>query len=540
MPSPTASPSLFSTQTHISRKKRTLPFLRILSWSLIGMSCVVVFFANLRFHEQVLAVGLEDDFFYYAQAAKNLVFSGASSFDGVHLTNGYHPLWFLIIAGITKIFGIGSFLGAKTIYPFAISIEILQTLIVIGTAYLSFQIASKFCSENVSLCIQLLTAAATLMQIRTGMETGLAIMMVLALVIFRIRDEFQWNLANSLAYGVLGSLAILSRLDVALIVGPMVVYDIFTEIKSWRARLQVSLAIVCGLLPLFGYLFSNLFLFHTLMPISGAAKQLRTHHLPALHALQTFLGFFFAKNSSLLILQVGLTIIAFFYFRTFSRRETKYRAIFLTMLWFPIVHLLVITSASDWELFLWYIYPWIISFVAAGIIVFGGNKVTALESGLKRYETISVYCCAGFLVLYALMVGVYSNPSHNLPYQAALKIKEFEKKHPGIYGMGDRAGVVGYFGSQPVIQLEGLMMDKNYLENIREKKDLMDVLRKYHVRYYVSTRAEQDKSGCWNVKEPWQAGPDSPAMRARICRTPLAILNHKQWTNQIFEIGGEE
>jgi hypothetical protein len=74
---------------------------------LIGIVCVAVFYTNLRFHEQVLSIGFEDDFFYYAEAAKNLVLSGASTFDGVHLTNGYHPLWFLVIVAITKIFGIG-------------------------------------------------------------------------------------------------------------------------------------------------------------------------------------------------------------------------------------------------------------------------------------------------------------------------------------------------------------------------------------------------------------------------------------------------
>lgn len=523
---------------YIHALKRSLWRLRTLSWFLIGIVCVVVFYANLRFHEEALAIGFEDDFFYYAQAAKNLVLSGVSTFDGVHLTNGYHPLWFLIIVAITKIFGIGGFLGAKTVYPFAIAIETLQTLMVIGAAYLSFEIASKFCSENISRCIQLLTASTTLMQMRTGMETGLAIMMVLALVAFRIRDRFCWNISNSLLYGALASIAILSRLDVALFVAPMVVYDVFREVKDWNARLKIGLAVAFGLLPLFGYFLDNLVIFHTLMPISGAAKQLRTHHLPSLYALQTFLGFLFAKNSPLLVFQVGLTVLALLQFRTSSLRTNKYRVIFLAMLLFPIVHLLAVTSASNWELFLWYIYPWTISFVAAGTILFSGPKKITSESSLTRYETIAVYCCAGFLVFYGLLVEAHSSPSHNLPYQAALEIKEFEKRHPGIYGMGDRAGMVGFFGSQPVVQLEGLMMDKDYLENIREEKELLEVLRKYHVRYYVSTRAEQDKNGCWHVKEPWQAGPDSPAMRARICETPLAILKHQQWTNDIFEIEG--
>jgi hypothetical protein len=374
------------------------------------------------------------------------------------------------------------------------------------------------------------------MQVRTGMETGLAIAMILAFVAFRIREEFRWNVVNSFFYGFLGSIAILSRLDVALLIGPIVLYGLLTEVRDWPARSRAGLAIVLGLMPLVSYFLANVVIFHTLMPISGAAKQLRAHHLPSLYALHTFLEFLFAKNSPLLILQVGLTVLALLRFKASVLRRTRYPALFLGMLLFPFAHLLVITSASDWQLFLWYIYPWTVSFVAAGILLFAKSEDVAPTANLRRYEPLAIYCCGGFLICYGAMVTINSSPCHNLPYQAALEIRAFELQHPGIYGMGDRAGAVGYFGPQPVVQLEGLMMDREYLENIWERKELMGVLRKYHVRYYVSTRAEQDKNGCWHVKEPWQAGPDSPSMTAIICKTPSATFKHQQWINQVWEI----
>src|SRR5262245_43592728 len=36
-----------------------------------------------------------DDAFYYFNTARNFSHTGFSSFDGIHFTNGYHPLWFL-------------------------------------------------------------------------------------------------------------------------------------------------------------------------------------------------------------------------------------------------------------------------------------------------------------------------------------------------------------------------------------------------------------------------------------------------------------
>ena len=43
----------------------------------------------------------EDDAYFYFQIARNILVHGASSFDGLTLTNGYHPLWMgvLVVAG---------------------------------------------------------------------------------------------------------------------------------------------------------------------------------------------------------------------------------------------------------------------------------------------------------------------------------------------------------------------------------------------------------------------------------------------------------
>lgn len=512
------------------------PLLAI-SWVLIVLSCIAVFYANLRFHERVLGVGFEDDFFYYAQAARNLAFSGHATFDGVHLTNGYHPLWFLIIVVVTKFFAIGGLFHIKTIYPFAVAVESIQSLIVIGAAYLAYAVCSKFCTQRVSVCIQLLLASWTLIQIRSGMETGLAILMILALIAFRTRRYFTWNVNNSLIYGQIAAIAVLSRLDVVLVVAPVVVFDLLTSTVDIKTKYKATIALAIGLAPLFFYFFSNLVLFNTIMPISGTAKQLRTHHLPSVYALKTYLSYVADKKTPLLAPCVIITVLALARFNKFAQQEKLYRSIFLGFLLFPFVHLVVITSASDWEIFPWYLYPWAVAMLAAAVVIFSSTKFTVPPvNPVPTYSNYPVYACAIFLSTYALFVALNSNPSHNLPYQAALDIGRFESNHPGIYAMGDRAGTVGYFGSQSVVQLEGLMMDKDYLENIREKKDLLEVLHKYGVKYYVATEPQIDPNGCFLVKEPFQAGPDSPAMRARICQKPVAEFKHQQWTNDVFEL----
>lgn len=47
--------------------------------------------------DELLITIVPDDAFYYFQTGKHILQSGFSSFDGINYTNGYHPLWMLLI-----------------------------------------------------------------------------------------------------------------------------------------------------------------------------------------------------------------------------------------------------------------------------------------------------------------------------------------------------------------------------------------------------------------------------------------------------------
>jgi hypothetical protein len=53
----------------------------------------------------LLAHGIPDDAFYYLKIAQNFARGAGSSFDGINPTNGYHPLWFLTLAGLYRLLG---------------------------------------------------------------------------------------------------------------------------------------------------------------------------------------------------------------------------------------------------------------------------------------------------------------------------------------------------------------------------------------------------------------------------------------------------
>jgi len=486
----------------------------------------------LRYGKSVLGAGLEDDFFYYAGVARHFAVNGASTFDGVHLTNGYHPLWMLVVASLTKVFGVGGMLKAVSDVPFAASLETLQCIMLAAIAWFVVKAARVFCGPFVSIAIQLLVSSFTIMMVRSGMEVGLTLTLAFGLLYWRVRTDFRWSSVSSLLYGFIGALLILSRLDTALLVLLLFIFDVLPAKKEGSFARSISFCL--GLAPVFFYFFVNETVFHTLMPVSGTAKQLRLHHTLTHVALLSFLNYFRRLVSPLTGPAVFVTIYGLLSLPWQRNRAiSDKRGFLVALLLFAPIQLLTIATLSDWPIWLWYLYPWVISGLVGAMIVFAGRGE---HSGHSRIGLLYVGAAAMLLIVECVGVARASNPAKNNLYLASEDIRDFAKQHPGTYAMGDRGGTVGYLISQPVIQLEGLTMDKDYLAHIRARESVNDVLKDYGVRYYIATNDVPRPPDCYLVKEPSQAGPDSIVMLGTICGQPVATYVHGKFTTHIFDM----
>jgi hypothetical protein len=118
---------------------------------------------------------------------------------------------------------------------------------------------------------------------------------------------------------------------------------------------------------------------------------------------------------------------------------------------------------------------------------------------------------------------------------AARNVQQFAATHPGIYAMGDRSGQVAYLLPDPMIQLEGLMMDRSYLDYLRHQTPLKSVLAAYHARYYIAT--EYGITPCFKAVEPFQAGVHSDHLRDQFCNPPVAVFPEGKLQTVIFDLG---
>ena len=448
----------------------------------------------------------EDDFFYYALVAKHLVQQHLSTFDGTHLTNGYHPLWFLVVALCFALLpGIGFFLGVQAVAFAAILFlyfGTLRCLRFLGTP------------DALQRPAALLLSLHSLLLFRYGMEVTLAIPLAVWTLTLALAPGFRWTTRQTLLYGLCASLTVLARLDAILLIALLFGGQLLTMAAPLSVRMRRALIFAAGWVPLLAYLGINHHFFNSWLPVSGSAKQLKPLWPPDSIPFQSLFVPFDRMKAAFVYPAVLLSLAGASEFYLRRRHRTPERNALLAALFlFPVLHIATLCFLSDWTVWPWYYYSLCFPVLAAAAVLLEPAHST------RRIASLQLACTL-LSAAFAFYIGVYAafkHPTRPLLFFAA----DFERLHPGTYAMGDGSGTPSYFGGRPVVQLEGLVMDAAYIHLLRQHPPLRDVLDRYHVDYYITFGAIRTQT-CRNLAEPAQAGPHSPRLYGRVCAPPLA------------------
>ena len=358
------------------------------------------------------------------------------------------------------------------------------------------------------------------------MEVILTIPLVLLfLLLCKNADPARHGLKHAFAFGLLISAMVLSRIDSILLAALVGVAFVLHP----RLRPQITrghlIGIALGLLPLFAYFFLNHFFFDTWLPVSGMAKQLKPGHLPSYrpwHSL--YLG-----PIRHFITFIPLVLAALLLPRLYPRLSANEQVLYPVVLCWPFLYILMLSLVSDWMLWPWYFYPFRPALCVAFILLLRWEPVWRS----LRYAVVPLV-----LVLFALArlyTARWTEGDMPAMVEVGHDMQQFASTHPGVYAMGDRAGIVGYLTPQPLVQTEGLMMDRPFLEAMRHAVPLREALAPYNVRFYVATDYPP-YAPCYHAAEPFQAGPSSPHLTAEFCSPPLAVFDQGDMRTAVYDL----
>jgi hypothetical protein len=397
---------------------------------------------------QMAFLGMEDDAFFYCRIAANFVSECYLSFDGLTATNGFHPLWMILLVPLRLVAGGGT--------GFMVAAVTLSAVLMGVCGYLFLARSSRY-----SLPVVLLTYLFLLRYIRDFslmcMETS--VLLPLAFLLLLRSDSVNVDSRRNLwANGVLAALIFLSRLDSVLLLVPLVIILLIKTGRKGAAPLLIP-----GIAAGAAYLTVNLGSMGTPFSVSGMMKA------SGFGWNSLFAGQLFAMSDPLGIrspwgLYLFLLVLAFFVVFMKEKPRSAYASA-ICLIGFTFVQLFM----SQWRLWYWYAYPAVL-FLAFGVPPLLQMVYRKMKVSSRAERTVSALLLSAVVVLSVYWgINYGRTPEDDFRYRNMLIAMELNELLPdsAIVAVGDRAGSFAYFFHGHVIQAEGLAGDVQLVRAIQ-------------------------------------------------------------------------
>jgi 4-amino-4-deoxy-L-arabinose transferase-like glycosyltransferase len=462
-----------------------------------------------------------DDAYYYFQIARNWVGGAGVSFDGETVTNGFHPLWLLLLTPV-----LAAVDDATGTLHWGLS---LSAVLATGSVALVYAALREL---SVRPAAALLAAAVyavhptVVVESVNGMETGVAVFCTACVVwgFLRLAREPQPALGAYAALGVAAGFMMLARTDSLFVLPPVALFFFLRErgARRWQSAFALGLAAGAVLLP---WIVWNLASFGTLVQISSVAiagmhqdvwlAEHGTDLGPRLaRAWDMTRGAFGAqlvhlyalpRGSSRLFLVAGLALLAAFAFASpaDARRRASRQLGLLLVPGSGIVLGLVVHAAVRWWLREWYFAPTgLLLALLLGVVFDWVGAALAAARGPRAASVAYAACALALLVLLGPPLRErWTGPSPHRVNQleAARWIDAYTPPDARVGSFN--AGIVGYFSNRHVTNLDGVVNADAY--RARRQKALPAYMREQKLDYLVDLNPALLNLACWSGPDAW-------------------------------------
>jgi hypothetical protein len=435
---------------------------------------------------EVLVGRFEDDAFYYFQVARNLARGAGPTFDGIHATNGFHPLWMALLVVVFR------FVPGE-VAPLRCAAACEVVLVAAALVGVHREMRRRVPGPSAFIAAALpLAMPASPRALAGGMESALDLFILVALwrrwsaldavAAVRVRD--------GLSLGALAALACLARLEnTALVVAGAVVL-------LRRHGLRCALAFLCvPSLVILGLASYSAVRFGMALPVSGVIK----HHLADRFGVVDSVWLSVREGSpECVAIAAGALAVGL------PTRPRMLAAIRATGIGPPLVaavvlatlDLAVIGGAQKWSR--------VALYVAVGV---AGSVVADRFGRARAFAGLVALVAAARLVP---SIADWMHPERSYAAQRLRAGRWLATSLPlGARAGSWNAGMVGYFSARAVVNLDGLVNDRTFYERVVRDHHLAQYLDDERIEWLV------DQQDCGKSPAGYLARGDAQALAPR-------------------------
>lgn len=415
---------------------------------------------------------LPDDAFYYLEIASNIGQGAGSTFDGINLTNGYHPLWQLLLGLVAVVI--------QSRWGLVVTAVLIQCALVCYSWTVLYRLLFPRGDQGTLILAGVVAVGLTwnyyaAKTVINGLESALYLATSVTLLARFARsctDDGE-TVASAAWMGILASLVILSRLDgVFYVAGVALTWVVFRWSNVRRGKLHLFVFCLIPAVVLVVYMTVNQQVFGLWMPVSGYIKRFV---LPTGPTTTTMFAFCALFGATLLATRISLGAWPV------RLREARAAAVV------TLSAVILIYQADAWLVRgrlvpeIWYLAQHLLWAFMLSVLV--AHRVLVVDQRWIRRSVTVAFVAAAALGI----VATWGIRLQRVSYDHAVAVREAAEwinehlPQDAVIGSWD-CGILGFYADPPVVNLDGLVNSANYLQHL-QRGTTLDFMDKGGMRY---------------------------------------------------------